>query len=224
MPSACPRAPRVRVLLAIVSLAAAAALLLGSCAGSSSDPTAAPSPSSSGTLAPEPSSTPTATPAPSPTPAPTPVVFDSVAYGYRAAFPAGQLVVPPTEALERWDGQAVINSDGPYTDKFYLPGNRLLFVYGAATDLQLADYAIDGQLKKHEWHDCPETPERLVDTTFGGEPAIFYSVPCQGLQLFSVFTVRDGFGLVINQLTPPVDVAADEAAFLDLLASWILLE
>lgn len=224
MPPASSPTPRVGVLLAVLALFASSALLLGGCSSTSDGSTAPPGASPPATPTPGPTSAPTAPSEPSPTPAPTPTVFDSVAYGYRATFPGGLLAVPPSEAQQRWDGEAVVNSDGPYTDRFYLPGNRLLFVYGASTDLDLGDYAAEGQRLKHEWHDCPETPEEAVETTFGGQPAVLHSFPCGGLRVFSVFAVRDGYGLVVNQLTPPVDVAADTAAFLELLAGWIWLE
>ena len=155
-----------------------------------------------------------------PVPDATPVEFDSSAYGYRAAFPADAITGTPTAAAQPWDGDALIDSDGPHTDRCARPGSRLVFVYGDPTTLGLAAYAEDGQGQKNEWHDFPATPERSVPTTFGGTPAYLDSFMCGGLRVFSLYVVLDGMGVVFNQLTPPGNEAADEADFAELLAGW----
>ena len=215
--------------LAAVALALATAT--AACGGASAEPTGAlveatPQPSgiAPAASAEAPAVTVAPTPGPTPTAEATPVEFDSAAYGYRAVFPAGEISGSPTPAAQPWDGEAVINSDGPYGDRFARPGSRLLFVYGAPTALDLAAYAEDGQRKKNDWHGCPATPERSVETTFGGTPALLYSFECGGLRVFSLYVVHDGMGVVFNQLTPPGSEAADEADFAELLAGWSWLD
>jgi hypothetical protein len=152
-----------------------------------------------------------------------PVVFDSAAYGYRAVLPASEVASSPRAAVRPWDGTSQINSDGPDTDRFALAGSRLMFVYGAPTTLDLAGYAAAGQRLKAAWHGCPETPELARPVTFAGTPAVLHAFGCGGLRVLALFTVRDGRGLVINELAPPGDATTTQAAFEDVLAAWTWL-
>lgn len=196
----------------------------------SASPAAAPGTSPAATAPPTPSTaTPPAasvTPAPTPRPTPTPVApitFDSAAYGYRATIPADLVNGPAAPASQPWDGVGQINSDGLHVDRFPLTGSRLVFVYGAPTDLPLAAYATEGQRLKAAWHGCPETPDTAVDAAFDGTPARLHAFDCGGLRVLSLFVVVDGAGLVVNQLAPPGDPAATQAAFEDLVAGWTRL-
>lgn len=134
----------------------ALAIVVAACGGTAAT-SPAPASMAATSAPPRPAATPTQPPAvtvvptPEVTPGPdaTPVEFDSSAYGYRAVFPAGAITGTPTPAAQPWDGDARIDSDGPYTDRFARPGSRLVFVYGAPTTLGLAAYAEDGQGKKH---------------------------------------------------------------------------
>jgi hypothetical protein len=201
--------------------AALLALALAACGGSSPASTVAPSAvASPAAIAASATPAPTAEPISAPpTAAPTPTVFVSAAYGYQAVFPGGGLDAAPAAAATPWDGVTPIDSGGPLTDKFYRPGSRLLFVYGAPTDLELADYTVEGQRLKSKWRDC-EQPETSVATTFAGTPAVLNSFTCLGLRVFSVYVVHEGMGVVINQLTPPGNEAADEAELTELLSGW----
>lgn len=204
--------------IAIVAAACGGTAPMSPVPASAAAISAPPQPAATPTL--QPAGTVAPTPEVTPEPEATPVVFDSAAYGYRAMFPADAISGTPTPAAQPWDGEALIDSGGPYTDQFARPGSRLAFVYGAPTTLDLAAYAEDGQRRKNEWHDCPATPERSVPTTFGGTPALLYSFTCGGLRVFSLYVVHDGMGVVFNQLTPPGNEAADEADFAGSLAGW----
>lgn len=184
--------------------------------------TAAPSPS-----IPEPrptsppSPSPSLRPSPSPFPSPTPgaVAFSSPAYRYDAAFPGDLVVGDVVAASEPWDGAAQIDSDGPRTDHVRVADSRLLFVYGAPTRLAAGDWATTGQQQKASWHGCPPVPDAQVDVRVDGTPALLYDFPCGGLHLQSVYVVHDGFGLVVNLMSPPGSPDADRAAMLALLAT-----
>ena len=178
-----------------------------------------------------PASVPAATAAPPASAAPTSVAsaanavsspaattFGSPAYRYRMPVPASLLAGAQVLASAPWDGTVQLDSDGPYTDKAYLVGNRLLFVYGAPTELDLKGYATDIQTKKADWHGCTEAPDKITETTFDGEPALLYSFPCGGNHMQSLYAMHDGFALVVNLLSPPTDKAANAAAFGEILS------
>lgn len=206
---------KLALMLAVLLLAAACSN--GNAAGDATTTTPPTTTEAPTTIAP------TTVPATTTSTAAAPVEFDSAAYRYHAVVPSGLQGVPiPAETA--WDGTSPINSTGPYTDRFRLPGGELVFVYGAPTELELADFAVSGQRAKNEWHGCPETPDRQSETTFGGAAAILYAFPCGGLYVFTIYTIHDGLGVAFNQLTPPGDPVADEAAFSELLAAWSWLD
>jgi hypothetical protein len=95
-----------------------------------------------------------------------------------------------------------------------------MFSYGAPTDLPLADFAAAGQRQKADWHGCPAQPDQVVDATLAGSPALLYDFECGGLHLLSLYVVRDGFGLVVNLMSPPGDPDTDRARFIEWLGSW----
>ena len=175
----------------------------------------APSRSAPATASPTPPSA-----APSARATPGGSAFSSTVYPYRAVLPADLTTTAPTLTSTPWDGAAQIDSTGPLTDRVYLPDSRLLFVYGAPTDLDLAAYADAGQRLKATWHGCPETPDSLTDTTFAGTPALVASFTCGGLHLLSLYTVHDDFGLVVNLMSPPGTETDDAALFARLVADW----
>jgi hypothetical protein len=146
------------------------------------------------------------------------VSLGSPAYRYRMTVPAGLVAGSPTFAVTPWDGVARIDSDGPRTDRLALTGNRLLFVYGATTELDLKAYATAGQAQKAAWHSCSTTQVAITEATFGGEPALVYSFECVGNQMLSLYAMHDGFGLVVNLLSPPSDKVAYAATFGDLVS------
>jgi len=151
------------------------------------------------------------------------VAFDSTAYGYHAVIPGDEVAGDPVLAAHPWDGRSQVNSDGPSTDHVRLSDSRLLFVYGAPTELSLADYAAAGQRLKASWHGCPELPERTLASTLDGSPALIHAFTCGGLRVLSLFTVRDGAGLVVNELVPPGSPAGEPEALQALLAGWTWL-
>jgi hypothetical protein len=146
--------------------------------------------------------------------------FDSAAYGYRALVPSSIAGIAPIAAQRPWDGSSRIDSTGPFTDHFFLPDSRLAFVYGAPTDLDLPSYAAEGQRLKAAWHGCPATPDGATDATFSGTAATVHSFDCGGLHLLSLFVIRDGFGLVVNLMSPPGSGSSDRAVFDRLIAGW----
>jgi hypothetical protein len=206
------RSARLPLLLAVV-------FALAACGGASS---AAPTPSPvaatpvPATPAPTPPPTPAPPASPSPTPAATPVAFVSAAYGYAASFPAG---TKPRQATKPWDGEARIDSTGPYTDQVTLPGSILFFVYGAPTDLDLAAYAERTQAQMVAWHDCPAVPAATSDLALDGTPGRVHEMSCLGLFVQKLMVVRDGEGLVVNLLAPPSDPDAARALLRELVAS-----
>ena len=170
------------------------------------------------TPAPTPTAPATTAPAcsPSPTPAATPVAFLSAAYDYAATFPAG---AKARQATKPWDGEARIDSTGPYTDQVNLPGSILFFVYGAPTNLDLAAYAEQTQAQMVAWHDCPAAPAATSDLALDGTPGRLHEMSCLGLFVQKLMVVRDGQGLVVNMLAPPSDPDAARALLRDLVAS-----
>lgn len=194
--------------------------LLSGCAGgtSSPSPSTAPSPSTS----PVPSPSPSATPSSAASPSMASTTFVSAAYGYSVVVPSEATSITPEQAEWAWDGAEQIDSNGPLTDKVWLPDSRFVFVYGGPTTESLLDYATARHLQTAEWHDCPVEPDTATDTTLGGEPARLHSFECQGVHILKLMAVRDGYGLVVNQMAPPRDDAADEAALLDFVEtlSW----
>jgi hypothetical protein len=227
--------PAARSARPAVFIALAVLLFAGCASGGSGAPTA-PSATGAAFVAPTGSSAaaitsaaPTVVPAtPAPTVAPTPAASSSplasVAgaasigspfYGYALALPAGW---SPRPAAQAWDGSARIDSNGPYVDRATGPGSKLFFVYAAPTDLDLAAYAAQGQKDVNAWHSCPATAESATDVTIGGESGRLHAFHCQGLYVMKAFTVRDGFGWVLNQIGPPKQEAADTAAFTAMLA------
>jgi hypothetical protein len=148
------------------------------------------------------------------------VTFVSDAYRYQAVIPGDLTAGAMTAATEIWDGDGQIDSTGPRTDHAYLADQRLVFSYGAATDLDLDAFAAASQAQKAAWHGCPAKPESSTSVTFGGAPAILASFACGGLHILSVYAVRDGFGLVVNLMNPPGHEADDVAVLERLLAGW----
>ncbi|HYN48546.1 MAG TPA: hypothetical protein VER83_06735 [Candidatus Nanopelagicales bacterium] len=175
---------------------------LAACGGTATPAPATPAPA-----------TPSASPSPSPTAAPTatpsaaPVAFTSAAYEYGAIFPAGWR---PKQATKPWDGEARIDSTGPFTDQVPIPGSILFFVYGAPTDLDLEAYVARSQVQVNAWHDCPTAPDSASDVALDGTPGRLHRATCLGLFAQKLMVVRDGRGLVVNMLAPPGK--ADEAS------------
>lgn len=214
------------------AISATLVVLLAACSGAGSTaPASLPSTSASAAASIDPapaSASPAATPAatPAPTgatvaPVPAPTVFTSTIYGYRGVFPAGQLTNPPVSAETPWDGTSTINSDGPFVDRFPLSEGRYLFVYGNPTPLRLAAYAAEAQRLKAAWHGCPKTPETSAPASFSGVSALLTSFPCQGLRVFSLYAVRKGRALVINQFASEGDTAAQARELLLLTEGWV---
>lgn len=196
--------------------AAIVAALLAACGGSTVTPglveaTAAPTTAAAAT--PAPTAAPTAEPTAEPTPEP--YEFTSTAYDYRANLPG---VSVATQALRAWDGQARIDSSGPYTDKVSLPDSLLFFVYAAPTDLVLDDYAARTQEQMVSWHGCPATPDSATDLTLNGTTGRLHRMTCLGAYVQKLMVVRDGQGLVVNMLAPPGTEDRANALFEELVA------
>ncbi len=201
-------------------IAAPALGLLLLCAAACSS-SVATSPSVAPTTAVTPSPEPTDEPATSdPSSVPPDIVFESADYRYLARIPGDQAAGEMIAAREAWDAASRIDSTGPLTDHAYLAGSRLVFVYGAPTDLELEAFAVASQEQKASWHGCPAAPESSTPVAFDGTPAILVDFDCGGLHLLSLYVVRDGFGLVVNLMNPPGKVVEDRAAFDRLLADW----
>jgi hypothetical protein len=146
--------------------------------------------------------------------------FASDAYRYGLTIPGDLVGGEWVRATEPWDGQARIDSVGPRTDHAYLADGRLLFAYGAPTDLGLDAYATASQAQKTAWHGCPSIPDTSTPVTVGGTRGTLVSFTCGGLHILSFYAVRDGFGVVLNLMNPPGAPEADAAIFERLLPGW----
>jgi hypothetical protein len=192
------------------------AVLLAACGGSTATPglvEATPAPTTAAVATPAPTAAPTAEPTAKPTPEP--YEFASTAYDYRATLPG---VSEARQALRAWDGQARIDSTGPYTDTVSLPGSILFFVYGAPTDLALDDYAARTQEQMVSWHECPVTPDSATDLTLDGTAGRLHRMTCLGAYVQKLMVVRDGQGLVVNMIAPPGTEDKASKLFEDLVA------
>jgi len=196
---------------------AGAALLIGAmlaaCGGAPATPTAAPATPAPATPAP---ATAAPTPEPTATPTPAPFEFTSDGYGYRITLPGGATA---EQRLQPWDGEATIQSDGQYTDRAYLPGNVLFFVYGAPTDLALDEYVARTQAQVVDWHDCPTVPGSATDLPLDGTTGRLHRMTCLGTYVQKLMLVRDGEGLVVNMLAPPNVVDEASTLFEELVAA-----
>lgn len=219
-----------RALSQVVVLGLIATLLVA-CSGSgtggaSPSPAPASPAASAATSAAVPSPSTAAAPIPTvssaaviPSPRPD-VTFTSHAYRYRARIPGDLAAGDMVAATETWDGEAQIDSTGPRTDHAYLADQRLLFAYGAPTDLDVDAWATAAQAQKAAWHGCPAVPDTSTPTIFGGTTAVLASFPCGGLHVLAVYAVKDGFGLAVNLLSPPGHEAEDAAVLERILKGW----
>ncbi len=216
MPATRSPRPKRRLALAATLLVA---LLVAACGGSAAGPSDAPTASAAPSTQPTPVATAEATAEPTPTPAPTPVAFVSTAYGYAMDVPPTWL---PGQAKQAWDGEAQIDSNGPYVDSMILPGSILFFVYGAPTDLDLDAYAAKTQEQMVAWHECPVKPDSATDLALDGTPGRLHRMTCLGLFVQKLMVVRDGKGLVVNMLAPPAKTDEARTLFEELVAeiSW----
>ena len=224
-----PAAARsTRTTMSLAATIVLASLAITGCGGAAASPAASAAPS---TRVAAPSVTPittaSATPAVSSSPSaassPAPlaeVTMTSKLYPYRLKLPGSAVPLAPTLASDAWDGTTRIDSGDAHTDWLGLDGGRTFFIYGAPTRASLADLAASSQAQVAEWHGCATGPESTTDTTVGGAPARLHVFHCQGLLVMKLMTLADGFGLVINQIGPDGDAAAEQALFLDRLAGF----
>ena len=202
-----------RSALAGPAAAVALAALLAACGGTAATPASVPATPAPATPAPV---TPEPTPKPTPEPTPEPYERASDAYDSRVTLPGASLV---RQALRAWDGEARIDSDGPFVDRVSLPGSILFFVYGAPTDLDLAAYAAKSQAQVAEWHDCPTRPASVTDLPLDGTAGKLHQMTCLGVFVQKLMVVRDGQGLTVNMLAPPNVVDDASQLFEDLVAT-----
>jgi hypothetical protein len=204
-------ARRTRSLAAANASVLAVALALAACGGADATPTLVPATPAPATEAPRS----TATPEPTPKATPPPYAFASNAYRYEVVLPG---VSVARQALQPWDGEARIDSDGPYTDKVRLPGSVLFFVYGARTALTTDAYAAQGQAQTAAWHGCPATADAVDEVAVSGTPGELHEFVCQGLFVQKLMVVRDGQGLMLNMLAPPRGEVDPRALFRQIVA------
>jgi hypothetical protein len=203
-----------RVAIGPVGMILVTSLLVAACGAG----TASPSPA-------DVSPSPAATPMPSADPDASPradVTVTSKRYPYTLTVPGDAVAIAPTLATAAWDGTTRIDSADAHTDWLGFEGDRTFFVYGAPIDTSLADFAASSQAQVAEWHGCPDTPESTADVTVGGAPGRLHLFHCQGLLVMKLMTVANGFGLVLNQIGPDADPAAEQALLLGRIAdlSW----
>ena len=198
-----------RSALAGPAAAVALAALLAACGGTAATPASVPATPAPATPAP-------VTPEPTPKPTPEPYSLASDAYDYRVTLPGASLV---RQALRAWDGEARVDSNGPFVDRVSLPGSILFFVYGAPTDLDLAAYAAKSQAQVAEWHDCPTRPASVTDLPLDGTAGKLHQMTCLGVFVQKLMVVRDGQGLTVNMLAPPNVVDDASQLFEDLVAT-----
>jgi hypothetical protein len=195
------------------------ALLVAACGASAAGPTDAPTAPAAPSAQPTPVATAEPTAEPTPAPSPTPVPFVSKAYGYALDVSPTWL---PNQAKQAWDGEARIDSTGPYVESMTLPGNILFFFYGAPTDLDLNAYAAKTQEQMVAWHQCPVKPDSATDLALDGTTGRLHRMTCLGLFVQKLMVVRDGKGLVVNMLAPPAKADEARTLFEELVAeiSW----
>lgn len=212
------RAARAARGATVAALTLATALALVACgSGSAAEPSDA-----TVSIAPSPAGvSPSPVASASPDISPTPGVLDSNLYPYSWILPPEALELWPTHATVPWDGDAVMGSTSEYTDRFYLPGSKLTFVFSAPTDDELEPYAAYIHARAVGDHACPAELEAELTLELDGSPATLAAFPCQDVYLLELSTVRDGVGLVIKQLAPrPYDLKAHIDAFETLLTGF----
>jgi hypothetical protein len=203
--------PRAAAALAGLLLAGA----LAACGGAAATPATPTAASATAAPTAEPAATPAPTPEATPEPTPPPYAFTSNAYRYEVVLPG---VSVARQAVQPWDGEARIDSDGPYTDKVRLPGSVLFFAYGGPTALTTDSYAAKGQAQVAAWHGCPATADAVDEVPVSGTPGELHEFRCQGLLVQKLMVVRDGQGLVLNMLAPPEAEVDPRALFREIVA------
>lgn len=153
---------------------------------------------------------PTGSPGPSRNPATT-WTIESGEYGYRWPFPAEAVSLMPSAATVPWNGVTPCIVQDPCSDWIGLRGepgraDRLVWTFGAATDLGLEAFAADMRRRMSEWRGCPVEPDATREVVLDGVPARLDAFDCPSGDAadrhLRVFAVRDGVGLVISMAKP----------------------
>jgi len=215
MPRACITATTLIAVIAIsVSLVACGS------AGPSLAPPPAPSASPVPSAAPEPTPTLEATPMAAATPdaikeAPQsadPNIFVSQVYKYALTLPPGSLLVGWHPAERAWNGQAKLETGGPYLDRAAVAEGGI-HLYGAPSR------SLDEWFKVVEgagirFHRCTEAQNRR-DASIGGAQAIAFTQSCSNnIEIWDrVAIFKDGYGVGFwLHPTPGAEIAGRDRA------------
>ena len=210
-----PGGPR-RVFAILTVLAFAA----GGCGSATVTPVARPSPSTTLEATPTVVATPEATHASEPTPAATEEVaqsadantFVSPRYKYAITLPPGSLVVGWHAADRAWDGQAKLETGGPYLDRASTAEGGI-HMYGApSTSLDEWFGVVEGAGIR--FHGCTEAQNRR-EASVGGAPAIAFTQSCNNnIETWArVAIFKDGYGVAMwLHPTPGAEVATRDKA------------
>lgn len=181
------------------------------------------------TASPPASAGPTGTLLPSRTPA-TLWTIESAEYGYTWPFPADAVSMMPSAATVPWNGVTPCIVQDPCTDWMGLKGepgraDRLVWAFGAPTDLELEAFAADMRRRMSGWRGCPVEPDATRALTLDGVPARLDAFACTSGGVtdrhLRVFAVRDGLGLVISMAKPGSGEALFDADEIDRLLGYL---
>ena len=197
MPQTCVRASRFVA-------AVAATILVAACGGSSGPVTPVPTPAFQST--PAVTATPARTTKPTPSAAPTPEATESAAasaaantfvskrYQYAMTLPPGSMLVNWHSADRAWNGQANLDSGGPYLDRTAVAEGGIS-MYGAPS-ASLEEWF--GQVEGNgvRYHRCTKAQDRR-DASIGDAKAIAFVQVCGGgtETWVRVAVFKEGYGV-----------------------------
>ena len=148
--------------------------------------------------------------------------IESRLYGYTWPFPADEAYGAPGPGTIAWSGRGACIVQEPCTDWIQLKGqpgtaDRLVWAFGAPTDLGLEAFDADMRRQSSGWRGCPVEPDVTRDIVLDGVPARLHTFTCPSGGASDlhvrVYVVRDGQGLIISMAKPDSGealVAADE--------------
>ena len=211
MPRSCVRA------IPLVTVTALAVILAG-CAA----PTASPAVTPSSTLIASPTAvaTPNATQSPEPTPDATQAAtqradgntFVSPRYKYALTLPPGSLVVGWHAAERAWNGQAALESGGPYLDRTAIAEGGIHLFGAPSASLEEWFGTVEGNgIRSHR---CTKAQNRR-DASIGGAQAIAFTQVCGGGSEIwvRVAIFKDGYGIGLwLHPTPGAEIAGRDRA------------
>jgi hypothetical protein len=164
-------------------------------------PSPSPTPAATTTPTPDPTPEPTAPPSRRPPATPSPT-FESPFYRYTITLPVGIQTLNWKAAQRPWNGTAMLDRAGPYTDQTGIAEGGIFLFGGEAESLQAWFEVVEGNGVRY--HRC--TPARnRVDVVINDVPAIGFAQSCeQGTNMARVALWKDGWGIAMWHGEAPV--------------------